>query len=150
MGLNGAMQNLLPGPSPVLLPVDPAAEAAYREVSSAGTDVDAVLKTVAARFPAYSGGWAGLAERALAAGDPVAGYAYARTGYHRGLDQLRRNGWRGQGPVPWSHEPNQGFLRSVRALGDAAGAIGEVEEAQRCAQLLHDCDPTLASGGAGS
>ena len=127
----------------MLLPADAAAEAASHEVSSAGADVDAVLKTVAARFPAHSGGWASLAERALAGGDPVAAYAYARTGYHRGLDQLRRNGWRGQGPVPWSHEPNQGFLRSVRALGEAAGAIGETEEAQRCGQLLRDCDPTL-------
>jgi len=71
----------------------------------------------------------------------VAAYAYARTGYHRGLDQLRRNGWRGHGPVPWSHAPNQGFLRAVNALGRAADAIGEADEATRCAQLLRDSDP---------
>ena len=37
-------------------------------------------------------------------------YAYARVGYHRSLDLLRRNGWKGHGPVPWEHEPNRGFL----------------------------------------
>ncbi len=68
-------------------------------------------------------------------------YAYARTGYHRGLDALRRAGWKGQGPVPWAHEPNRGFLRAVHALGRAAGAIGEADEAARCAQLLADSDP---------
>ena len=62
---------------------------------------------------------------ALADGDPVAAYAYARTGYHRSLDQLRRNGWKGHGPVPWEHEPNRGFLRSLHALGQAAAVIGE-------------------------
>jgi len=71
---------------------------------------------VAAAHPTASAAWAALAERALAAGEPVAAYAYARTGYHRGLDQLRRNGWKGFGPVPWAHRPNQGFLRALAAL----------------------------------
>jgi hypothetical protein len=79
-----------------------------------------------------------LAEQALEAGDAVAAYAYARTGYHRGLDQLRRAGWRGQGLIPWEHEPNRGFLRSLNALGRAAGLIGEQDEADRCAQFLSD------------
>ena len=92
-------------------------------------------------FPAYSAAWATLASRALAAGQPVAAYAYARTGYHRGLDQLRRNGWKGHGPVPWSHEPNRGFLRCLHALSRAADEIGESDEAARCAQFLRDCDP---------
>ena len=69
-------------------------------------------------------------------------YAFARTGYHRGLDQLRRNGWKGFGPVPWDHEPNQGFLRSVAALARAAKAIGETDEVERCVQLVADCDPS--------
>jgi hypothetical protein len=151
------MQNLLPDAPPTLLPADPAADAALAEVvparvsptEVAGDQVGvtaelggiAELKSVVARFPAYSAGWARLAENALAAGDPVAAYAYARTGYHRGLDQLRRNGWRGHGPVPWAHAPNRGFLRCVNALARAADAIGEAEEAARCAQLLRDCDP---------
>ena len=80
---------------------------------------------LAAEYPASSLPWAVLAEQALAGGRTIEGYAYARTGYHRGLDALRRSGWRGQGPVPWSHEPNRGFLRALHALGVAAGAIGE-------------------------
>jgi hypothetical protein len=135
VGLNSGMQNLLPEPPPVLLPAEPAADGA---LAGAAADDNAV-KAVAARYPAYSAGWARLSDLALAAGDPVAAYAYARTGYHRGLDQLRRNGWRGHGPVPWSHAPNRGFLRSVNALARAAEAIGESEEAARCAQLLRDC-----------
>jgi Protein of unknown function (DUF3151) len=96
---------------------------------------------VAAVFPAYSAAWAALAERALAQGDAVTAYAYARTGYHRGLDQLRRAGWRGNGPVPWEHEPNQGFLRSLYLLGRAADAIGEHDETLRCEQFLRDSSP---------
>ena len=68
-------------------------------------------------------------------------YAYARTGYHRGLDALRRAGWRGNGPIPWSHTPNRGVLRAIHALSRAAGEIGESDEQQRCATLLHDSDP---------
>ena len=159
------MQNLLPETPPVLLPADPAADEALAgavsaEVSPAEVGGDRAgdpaaddgltqLKAVAARFPAYSAGWARLAERALAAGDPVAAYAYARTGYHRGLDQLRRNGWKGHGPVPWSHAPNRGFLRCVNALARAADAIGEAEEAARCAQLLRDCDPAAGDAVTG-
>ena len=76
---------------------------------------------VAARFPAFSLAWALLAEGALAEDrHAVESYAYARTGYHRGLDALRRSGWKGHGPIPWSHAPNQGFLRCLAALGPAA------------------------------
>jgi hypothetical protein len=100
---------------------------------------------VAARFPAFSAAWAALAERAIRDGDPVAGYAYARTGYHRGLDQLRRAGWKGFGPIPWEHEPNRGFLRSVHLLGVAAAAIGENDEAARCRDFLRDSSATAAA-----
>ena len=133
------MQNLLPEPPATLLPVDEAAESAL--ANAVGKDTDEAYAEVAARFPAFSGGWAALAGRALQQGQPVAAYAYARTGYHRGLDQLRRSGWKGHGPVPWSHEPNRGFLRSLHALSRAADEIGEAEEAARCAQFLRDCDP---------
>ena len=125
------MTRNLVGPEPTLLPADPAA---------ALLDADADAVTVAAAHPTSSIAWAVLAERALDAGETVAGYAYARTGYHRGLDQLRRNGWKGFGPVPWAHEPNQGFLRALAALLRAAVAIGEDEEA-RTADFLADSDP---------
>jgi hypothetical protein len=137
------MQNLLPEPPATRLPADEDAEKALAEAVQAGTD-DAYA-IVAARFPAFSGGWAALAANALAAGQPVAAYAYARTGYHRGLDQLRRNGWKGFGPVPYSHEPNRGFLRCVAALAKAADAIGETDEFARCVDLLDDCDPAARS-----
>ena len=100
---------------------------------------------VAAAFPASSAAWAALAEAALSADRPVEAYAYARTGYHRGLDALRRAGWKGQGPVPWAHQPNQGFLRALHALGSAAARIGEHDEAARCAQLLADSDPAAVA-----
>ena len=117
---------------PTKLPDDPA----FARLTG-GDDPAAV----AADFPASSAAWATLAENALAGGRSVEAYAYARTGYHRGLDALRRAGWKGQGPVPWSHEPTRGFLRSVHARGKAAAAIGEEAEATRCAQLLADSDP---------
>ncbi len=127
--------NLL-GPDPTLLPTDPATAAL-----DGGTDPT----EVAAAHPTSSLAWAMLAERALAAGEPVAGYAYARTGYHRGLDQLRRNGWKGVGPVPWAHEPNRGFLRALAALHRAAAAIGEADEAERTAMFLAESDPAAAA-----
>jgi hypothetical protein len=95
---------------------------------------------VAAEHPASSAAWAALAERALAENRPVDAYAYARTGYHRGLDALRRAGWKGSGPIPWSHVPNRGFLRSLHALARAADLLGEEGEATRCAQFLADSD----------
>ena len=99
------------------------------------------LKPVVARFPTFLGGWAQLADWALQCGDPVAAYAYARTGYHRGLDRIRKAGWAGQGPVPWHHEPNRGFLRAVHALMRAAAAVGETPEAVRCRDFLLELDP---------
>ena len=79
--------------------------------------------------------------RASSGGRVVESYAYARTGYHRGLDALRRSGWKGHGPVPWEHEPNRGFLRALHALARAAAAIGEDEEYERCRQFLADLGP---------
>ena len=128
--------NLLGEPPPTELPDEPGP----REALASG----APASDVAAAHPTSSLAWAVLAEQALAAGRTVEGYAYARTGYHRGLDALRRNGWKGHGPVPWEHEPNRGFLRALHALGRAAAAIGEDDEASRCAQFLTDSSPTAA------
>lgn len=121
------------GPDPVLLPGDTEAEGDL----AAGEDPT----HVAAEHPSASVAWAVLAEAALADDQPVTAYAYARTGYHRGLDQLRRNGWKGFGPVPYAHEPNRGFLRCVASLARAAQIIGEIPEYARCLDLLDDCDP---------
>ena len=127
------MRDLL-GPDPILLPGDPEAEAAL------SANENPIV--VAAAHPSASVAWAALAEEALADDKAVTAYAYARTGYHRGLDQLRRNGWKGFGPVPYAHEPNRGFLRCVAALARAADTIGETDEQTRCLDLLDDCDPT--------
>lgn len=117
------------------LPEDPAA---------ARLDEGAAAADVAAAHPTSSLAWAVLAESALDEGRTIEGYAYARTGYHRALDSLRRNGWRGQGPVPWSHEPNRGFLRALAALARAAGEIGEDGEHERCTQFLRDSSAEAA------
>jgi hypothetical protein len=132
------MQNLLPEPPATLLPVDDA--------EAAG---DLTPEERAARYPTSSSAWATLAENALASGQVVTAYAYARTGYHRGLDQLRRNGWKGHGPIPWAHEPNRGFLRCLHTLAKSAASIGEADEAARCAQFLRDSDPAAADALAG-
>ena len=130
-------QNLLGEPPPTELPD----EAGPRELLAAGRPP----AEVAAAHPTSSLAWATLAEQALAAGRDVEGYAYARTGYHRGLDALRRNGWKGHGPVPWEHEPNRGFLRALHALAVAAGRIGEDDEAARCHSFLADSSATAAA-----
>ena len=123
-------QNLFGGPAPTHLPENTEA----RRLLAEGVEP----KEVAARFPTYSLAWALLAEREFDAGHVIRAYAYARTGYHRGLDSLRRAGWKGHGPIPWEHEANRGFLRSLHALGRAAGAIGETEEEARCQIFLAD------------
>jgi hypothetical protein len=134
---SGMTHDNLMGPAATLLPRDDDAQAAL--------DATDDLASVAAAYPSFSAAWAALAERALDAGEVVAGYAYARTGYHRGLDQLRGAGWKGQGPVPWTHEPNRGFLRALAALGRAAAEIGEDDEAIRCRRFLDDADPAAAA-----
>ena len=127
------MTNLLNEPPETLLPPDPAAAVAEQSPDD-----------TARRHPTSSLVWAILAERALDAGHDVQAYAYARTGYHRGLDALRRAGWKGFGPVPWEHEPNRGFLRALAALARAAEAIEETAEQERCEQLLRDSSMTAA------
>jgi hypothetical protein len=98
---------------------------------------DAVAQ-VAVRWPRYLDAWARLG--ALARDDAEA-YACYRVGYHRGLDQLRQSGWRGQGYVRWGHAPNRGFLRSLAGLARVAGAIGEDDEASRCRTFVSQLDP---------
>lgn len=127
-------ENLLGIPA-TELPEDPAAAALDEGIDP---------RTVARAKPASSLVWAQLAEDALADGLAVEAYAFARTGYHRGLDSLRRAGWRGQGPVPWEHVPNQGFLRSLAALAKAAGEIGEDDERRRCTEFLREASATGA------
>ena len=129
------MSSDLLGIPPTHLPEDPAAAPL-----ADGTPPE----EVAAAHPASSLAWAVLAEDALADHRAVTSYAYARTGYHRGLDALRRAGWRGQGPIPWEHVPNRGFLRALGALARAANQIDEVEEVHRCTEFLRGSPATGA------
>jgi hypothetical protein len=128
-----AIDNLLGGPAPTLLPPDPA-----EELLAGGTTAEGAARA----FPASSLAWAMLAERRFAEGDDLTGYAFARVGYHRGLDALRRSGWKGHGPIPWSHHPNRGFLRCLGALALGSERIGEVQEAVRCREFLDEADPS--------
>ena len=96
---------------------------------------------VATRHPECLAAWATLGDEALAAGRTIEAYAYFRVGYHRGLDRIRRAGWRGSGRVPWAHQGNRGFLRSLRGLGVAAAEIGEDAEASRCAEFFAQLAP---------
>jgi hypothetical protein len=120
------MTNLLGEPPETLLPTDPAAGA------------DGTPQDLARAYPASCLAWALCADEALAAADDVAAYAFARTGYHRGLDALRRSGWKGHGPIPWSHPANQGFLRALADLAEASERIGDLEEAHRCREFLRE------------
>ncbi len=130
-------QDLMAGPPPTYLPEDPAAAELLD-----GSEPAAVVR----RHPASPIGWAALAALAAEQGaDDVTVYAYARVGYHRSLDLLRRNGWKGHGPVPWSHEPNRGFLRALALLALAAKAIGETDEWDRCSTFLRDSSPEAAA-----
>ncbi|HEX4867328.1 MAG TPA: DUF3151 family protein [Acidimicrobiales bacterium] len=99
----------------------------------------AAVAQVVARWPRFLDGWARLGELGR---DVMERYAAHRVGYHRGLDRLRANGWRGSGYVRWSHPENRGFLRALAGLQAAAAQIGEADEADRCALFLRQLDPS--------
>lgn len=123
------------GPPETILPPDPAA--LVEALAAAGEDRDAIAAAVIGH-PRNSLAWAALG---AVGRDPLERYAAYRVGYHRGLDSLRANGWRGSGYVRWRHESNRGFLRALEGLRAAAAEIGEVDEEERCGHFLHQCDP---------
>jgi hypothetical protein len=128
--------NLLDQPETLL----PAETEVIAELSRTGRHE---IATVVAAHPTSSLAWATLADAVHAEGRSLEAYAYARVGYHRGLDSLRKAGWRGHGPIPWSHEPNRGVLRALYALRRAAAEIGEMDEFERLTTFLNDADPTV-------
>jgi hypothetical protein len=129
--------NLSSGLPETVLPPEPPE--VVRALEAAGSDRDAVA-AVAASHPRSLLAWATLGDLGR---DDIERYACFRVGYHRGLDALRANGWRGSGYVRWSNETNRGFLRSLQGLQRQAEAIGERDEADRCALFLTQLDPTL-------
>jgi hypothetical protein len=96
------------------------------------------VSDVVRSFPGWSEAWAELGDLSR---DDVEAYACFRVGYHRGLDSLRRSGWRGSGYVRWREPANRGFLRCVEGLRSSAAAIGETDEEERCAVFLRQLDP---------
>jgi hypothetical protein len=130
-------------PETVLAPEPAEARAALADALDAPSEERRHrVAQVVARWPRCLEGWATLGELAR---DEIEAYAYFRIGYHRGLDRLRAEGWRGSGYVRWEHETNRGFLRALRGLQQMAAAIDEQDEAQRCATFLAQLDPTLRS-----
>jgi hypothetical protein len=130
---NGIPTTVLPAPDAVdadRLAAALALDAAQRREAVAG---------VVAASPRFLAGWAELGDLGR---DTIERYAAYRVGYHRGLDTLRANGWRGSGYVRWSEPTNHGFLRSLRGLGLMAAAIGEEDEAERCTLFLLQLDPS--------
>ncbi len=126
-------------PETVLPPLDPlVADELARAEAAPAPQRRVAAAAVAAAHPELLAAWALLAE---STDDPVESYAYARVGYHRGLDALRASGWRGSGYVRWRHVPNRGFLRSLDALRAAAARLGETAEEERCATFLAQLDP---------
>lgn len=116
-------------PPPVKLPEDPAHGSSLLDDATVIAHPDS---------PAV---WAARAAHELQAGNTIVAYAYARTGYHRSLDRLRANGWKGWGPVPASHEPNRPVLKAIAMLALTSRAIGDEAEYDRCRQMLSDADP---------
>jgi Protein of unknown function (DUF3151) len=131
---------LTAGPPETILPPAPveARTALDAALALPAAEQRAATARVVAAHPAFLDGWARLSGLAR---DDVEAYAYARVGYHRGLDTLRGAGWRGSGYVRWTHETNRGFLRALDALRASALALGEESEADRCAVFLRQLDP---------
>lgn len=100
-----------------------------------------VVAEIVTKHPSSCHAWASYGDRAR---DDLESYMAYRVGYHRGLDALRQNGWRGSGYVRWSSETNRGFLRCLIGLARTAGLIGEVAEADRCRTFLLQLDPSTA------
>ncbi|NQY54992.1 MAG: DUF3151 family protein [Ilumatobacteraceae bacterium] len=125
-----------------VLPDPPAALAGALDEALQIADIDerrAAVAVVVASEPRFLLAWAELGDLGR---DPIERYAAYRVGYHRGLDALRANGWRGSGYVRWNEPGNAGFLRSLRGLGEMAAEIGEEDEAERCSTFLLQLDPS--------
>ncbi len=96
------------------------------------------VAAVVADHPTSLDGWSTLAGLGR---DAIERYAYARVGYHRGLDALRAAGWGGRGFVRWSQPANRSFLTCLVRLRAAAAEIDEHAEVGRIDAFLRDLDP---------
>ena len=142
--MTDAPMNLTTGPPETVLPPedDAALTALAQALASPESARRDAVSAVVARWPRFLDGWAQLGALAR---DDVEAYAAFRVGYHRGLDRLRQNGWRGSGYVRWKYETNRGFLRCMAGLADRAAAIEEIDEAERCRAVPAPMRPELAT-----
>lgn len=127
------------GPPSTVLPAEPAEIVAALHAAQGSVDPRRGIAAVVAAHPRSLAAWCALGD---CESDTVARYAAYRVGYHRGLDTLRANGWRGSGFVRWADEGNRAFLGCLRGLGQMAEEIGERDEAERIALFLVQLDPT--------
>jgi hypothetical protein len=132
------------GPPRTVLPAEPAdvRHAVQQALAAPAAQQRPLAAAIVARNPRSLLAWCTLGDVAT---DTIERYAAYRVGYHRGLDALRANGWRGSGYVRWADEPNRAFLGCLRGLGAMAAEIGEADEAERIGLFLGQLDPT---GGA--
>ena len=134
-------------PETVIDPEPAEARAALAEALAQAPEARRqAVSAVVARWPRNLDAWSRLGQLAR---DDVEAYACYRVGYHRGLDRLRQNGWRGSGYVRWANEPNRGFLRALQGLGRTAEVLGEDDEARRCAEFVRQLDPDWDGTDAG-
>jgi hypothetical protein len=128
------------GPPETVVPADaPNIQQLIGDISSSQhLDREKLLKLVslAPRSPSV---WALYGQNGQ---DTLERYAAFRVGYHRGLDLLRANGWKGSGFVRWQHPSNRGFLLCLLGLQVNAEHIGEIDEAERCRLFLLQLDPS--------
>lgn len=130
---SGLPTTVLPPPDAVL------AERLRTAMEEPADERRAAVADVVAASPRFLDAWADLGDLGR---DTIERYAAYRVGYHRGLDALRANGWRGSGYVRWTEPTNRGFLRSLRGLASMAAQIGETDEAERCRTFLLQLDPS--------
>jgi len=129
------------GPADMCLPIVDTKLSAALDGALNQNDRDrrAAVVQVVALNPTYLEGWAWLGALGR---DTMDSYMAYRVGYHRGLDALRGNGWKGSGYVRWGHLPNRGFLKCLDGLAKTSRLIGDNAEADRCEQFLAQLDPS--------
>ena len=127
------------GPPETVLNSEPQEALDALSAALAGDDPRAAVSQVVAQWPTFLAAWAELGRLGR---DVIESYAAYRVGYHRGLDRLRANGWRGSGYVRWEHPTNRGFLAALQGLATTARQINETDEAERCDIFLKQLDPS--------
>ena len=129
------------GPADMCLPIVDTTLSAALDAALNQNDRDrrAAVVQVVASNPTFLDGWAWLGALGR---DTMDSYMAYRVGYHRGLDALRGNGWKGSGYVRWAHLPNRGFLKCLDGLAKTSRLIGDNAEAVRCEQFLLQLDPS--------